>query len=91
MFLIKAGTVIEVEAPKPKTTQYFYWCGWRPYTTKEDKIYDKEEVFDAVTLHNAGDYNFPQWLVRNIELGKTVIHRDGRWALVNPKDIQYLD
>jgi hypothetical protein len=46
MFLVKAGTVIQVQTPKSVT--HHYWSGWMPYTTSEDKLYDKNEVWDAV-------------------------------------------
>ena len=88
MFLVKAGTVIQIEAPKSKT--HHYWSGWIPYTTKEDRLYDKEDVWDAVAMHNGRD--IPDWAVRNItEHHKVIIQAAGKHALVNPKDITYLD
>lgn len=87
MFLIKAGTVIQVETPK---SEYWYWSGWRPYTTKEDKLYEKEEVWDLAAVYNGRE--IPLWAEVNIqEHNKVVIQRDGKFALVNPTDIQYLD
>lgn len=89
MFLVKAGSVIQVEVPKSQG-EYFNWVTGRPYITKEDKIYDKEEVWDIYTINNGRD--LPLWAHRNItEFNKVIIHRDGKFALVNPKDIQYLD
>jgi hypothetical protein len=89
MFLIKAGTVIQVEIPKSERG-YFNWTGWRPYTTKEDKLYDKEEVWDSVALYNGRE--IPAWAVRNIqEFGQVVICKNGKYALVQPKHIEYLD
>ena len=89
MFLIKAGTVIQVEIPK--SPQFFSWAGWKPYTTKEDKIYDKGEVWDMVAVMNERE-DIPAWALRNITAhGKTIIKRGGKYAMVNPKDITYLD
>lgn len=87
MFLVKAGTVIQVEAPKSKS--HHYWNGWIPYTTKEDRLYDKEDVWDIIAAQVRG---IPEWAVRNItEHHKVVIQAAGKYALVNPKDITYLD
>jgi hypothetical protein len=89
MFLVKANTVIQVEAPKSK--QYFYTVGWRPFTTKEDKVYEKEEVVDALRI-NQGYETFPDWIRQNVvEFGKVVLMKDGKYALVNPGDVTYLD
>jgi hypothetical protein len=89
MFLVKAGTVIQVTAPKSLT--HFNWGSWIPYTTKQDRIYDKEDVWDVVAvMQDRGD--IPPWAVHNIlELGKVIIRAQGKHALVNPSDIQYLD
>lgn len=88
MFLIKAGTSIQIQVPK--SIRSFCWAGWRPYVTKEDKIYDKEEVWDYVALHN--DRDIPDWAVRNItEHGYVVIKRDGKFAMCKPSQIEYLD
>lgn len=89
MFLVKAGTVIQVQTPKSMT--HFSWSGWMPYETKEDKIYDKEEVWDAITVHN-GHVNVPDWAKRNIiEFNKVIVKRSGKYAMVNCKDIEFLD
>lgn len=89
MFLVKAGTVIQVQAPKSNTN--FYWSGWMPYTTKEDKIYDKEEVWDAVAVHNDRE-DVPEWARRNItEFNKIILNRKGKYAMINPKDVQFFD
>jgi hypothetical protein len=89
MFLIKAGTVIQVEVPKSEN--HFNWIGWRPYTTKEDRLYDKEEVWDAVAVHNDRE-DIPAWAHRNItEFRKIVIRRGGKYALVNSADVEYVD
>lgn len=88
MFLVNAGTAIQIQAPKSNT--HFCWSSWIPYTTKEDKIYDKEEVWDIYTINNGRD--LPLWAHRTItEFNKVIIQRNGKFALVNPKDIQYLD
>jgi len=88
MFLVKAGSVIQVQVPNSQ--EYFHWSAWRPYTTKEDKIYDKEEVWDIYSINNGRD--LPLWAHLHItEFNKVIIQRDGKFALVNPKDIQYLD
>ena len=89
MFLVKAGTVIQIEYPKSQTR--FTWCNWRPYTTKEDKLYDKEEVWDKVAvLNERGDV--PAWAERNImEHGYTVLMRAGKLAMVPAGKIEFLD
>lgn len=89
MFLVKAGTVIQIEVPKSKN--YFNWAGWRPYTTLEDKLYDKDEVWDKVAvLNNRSDV--PAWAARNIlEHGYTVLMRAGKLAMVPNKNIEFLD
>lgn len=89
MFLVNANTVIQVEVPKSK--RYFYTVNWRPYTTKEDKIYEKHEVIDAIRLMNDHEH-FPDWIRRNIvEFGYVILVRDGKYAMVNPQDAIYLD
>lgn len=89
MFLVKEGTTILIQAPK--STNHFNWFPWRPYTTKQDKFYDKHEVWDSVTVYNdRGDV--PEWARHNIiTCGKVVIQRDGKFALVNARDIEFLD
>ena len=88
MFLVKAGTVIQVSPPK--STSHFNTVGWVPYTTKEDRLYDKEDVWDRVALHNGREV--PMWAERNItEHNKVVIQSKGRYALVKPCDIEYMD
>lgn len=90
MFLVKAGTVIQIQAPK--SPHYFYWgSSWMPYTTKEDKVYDKEEVWDQIAVYNRRD-DVPDWARRNItEFNKVVLVRNGKYALINQKDIEFLD
>lgn len=89
MFLVKAGTVIQIQAPK--STTHFNCVGWIPYTTKEDKIYDKEEVWDAVTVYNKSR-DIPAWIARNVqEHGYVVIKRADKYAMCRPTQIQYLD
>lgn len=90
MFLVKAGTVILVY--KPITgLEAFDWAPWKPYTTKEDRVYDKEAVWDAVAVANERD-DIPAWAVRNVkEFGKTVIQCNGKFALVKASDVAYLD
>ena len=89
MFLVKAGTVIQIEAPKSQI--FWHTSGWVPYTTKEDKLYDSEEVWDAVGVHNGRD-DIPYWAERNItEHGYVVIKRAGKYAMVGPGKIEYLD
>jgi hypothetical protein len=82
--------VIQIELPK--SDRYFHWDGWKPYTTKEDKLYDKHEVWDAVSVYNDSDGQVPEWARRNItEHNKVILHRDGKFALVNKQDVQFLD
>ena len=51
MFLVKSGTIIQVETPKSET--HFYWSGWMPYTTKEDKIYDTHSIVTGKQIGRA--------------------------------------
>jgi hypothetical protein len=89
MFLVKANTVIQIQVPKSET--HFNWLPWRPYTTKEDKFYDKSEVWDMVAVYN-GREDVPEWAWRNItEHGVTVIVRSGKYALVKNKDVVFVD
>ena len=95
MFLVKKGTQIKVFAPFGKISSKFDYAGdpfpWKPYVTKEDKLYDKEEVWDLIGAINGRD-DIPQWALDNItHFGKTVVVREGKFAQVNPKDIEYLD
>jgi hypothetical protein len=90
MFLIKAGTIIQIEVPKTAAS-YHNWAGWKPYITKEDKIYDKAEIWDAVAVHNGRD-DVPEWARRNItEHGYVVIQRAGKFAMCKPSQILFLD
>jgi len=90
MFLVKAGTVIQIQAPKRSWT-HFNWVSWIPYRTKEDKIYDKEEVWDMVGVHNDRE-DIPDWARRNItEHGYTVIRRNNKYAMVPRAQVEYLD
>jgi len=89
MFLVKAGTVIQIKTPKSMT--HFNWGGWIPYTTKEDKLYDKEEVWDAVAVYN-GREDIPEWARHNITLHDyTVLNRAGKYAMVPSKQVEFLD
>lgn len=108
MWMIKAGTTIQIFAPfgriasssssyneKTETT-YTDTSPWKAYTTTEDKIYEKEQVWDTVALFN-GREDVPHWARRNIEeRGKFVIHTvnsKGKvcYAMCNPSQIYYLD
>ena len=90
MFLIKAGTVILIDKPL-KGPGIFDWAPWKAYTTKEDKIYSKEEVWDAVAVANERD-DIPAWAMRNVkEHGKVVIQRAGKFAMAKASDVVYLD
>lgn len=101
MFLIKANTTIQIYAPfgkfgakNPSVGEGHIWCDtapWKPYVTKEDKLYDKHEVWDAIAVFNERE-DVPEWARRNIvEHGKTVVRKGKHYALVNPGDIKYLD
>lgn len=88
MFLVRAGTVIQVQTPKSMT--HFNWGGWIPYTTKEDRYYDTHEVWDYVAVNN--DRPMPDWMIRNItEHGYTIISAKGKFAMVRNEWIQYVD
>lgn len=105
MFKLSAGTQIQVFAPFGEAgailsahTQgdisYVDTAPWKPYTTKEDKLYDKEQVWDAVALHNP-HRNIPTWARFNIEKGYSILKEVKNskvfFALVNPLDLQYLN
>jgi hypothetical protein len=88
MFLVKAGTSIQVQSKKSET--HFNWVGWVPYVTKEDRLYESEDVWDAVALHNGRE--FPAWAARNItEHGQVIIQAAGRFAMVKRTNIIYMD
>lgn len=99
MFELKAGTQIQVYAPfgvvggtngETKNGIYSYDHGaWKDYTAKADTLYEKEDVFDAVALHNGRE--MPLWVARNIELGYTVVRNGKYWAMVRPSKLIYLD
>lgn len=89
MFLVKAGTNIAVEVPQSQRA--WHTSGWMGYTTKEDKIYDTHEVWDAATVLNSA-VPVPDWARRNImDFDKVVIMAKGKYALVNRIDVSYLD
>ena len=104
MWLIKAGTTIRINAPHGKVNgpstvisgshSLTDTAPWKPHTTKEDRLYDKEEVIDAVRLHNDVCGDIPFWIRHNIELSRyrdVVIQRDGKYAMVRRDQIEYLD
>lgn len=89
MFLIPAGTVILVQPPESRT--HFRWVNWMPYTTREDRYYDKHQVWDWVAVHNDRD-DIPSWALRNItEHNRSVVQCKGKFALVNPRDLIFVD
>lgn len=89
MFLVKADTTISVQ--RPAKDGWFYTTSWMPYQTKEDKIYDKHEVFDLIRVTNAYE-TIPDWIRINVlEHGMIVLSRDGKYALVSPWNVTYLD
>ena len=111
MWKIKAGTTIQVFMPfgkvgkdwkdcqhyNPQTqTHYHDTAPWKGYVTKEDKIYDKCNVWDAVAVMNNRD-DVPEWAKRTVmEKHKYVIWETNSkgqivYAHVNPRDIEYLD
>lgn len=86
MFLVKANTVIQV----PVATSSLSLVRWRPYTTSEDKLYDKEQVWDAVAVHNGRD--IPAWAVQNItEHGNVVLRIGTKFAMCKPSQLESLD
>ena len=93
MFLVKAGTVIQIEKPKaPARSSCWDTAPWRPYTTKVDQLYDKEEVWDAVNVYNDDAGEIPEWARRNIREHKyTILMRDGKYAMVPAGKIEYID
>lgn len=89
MFLVKADTTISVQ--RPAKDGWFYTTSWMPYQTKEDKIYDKHEVFDLIRVTNEYE-TIPDWIRINVlEYGMIVLSRDGKYALVSPWNVTYLD
>lgn len=81
---------MQIQAPKSKN--YFNWGSeWISYTTKEDKLYDTHEVWDAVGVHNDRE-DIPDWARRNItEHGYTVIKRAGKYAMVPRTQVEFLN
>ena len=62
----------------------------KPYTTREDKTYDKHEVWDAIAVYNRRE-DVPAWAARNItEHGKVILTVAGKFAMVRPQDIEFL-
>lgn len=105
MWLVKAGTTIRVCAPFGRVggasttlstdgkTSFTDTAPWKPYITKEDKLYDTEQVWDAVAVMNERE-DVPFWAKHNIELSNytdVVIQCQGKYALVKRADIVYLD
>jgi hypothetical protein len=93
MFLVKAGTVIQIEKPKaPARSSCWDTAPWRPYRTTEDKLYDKHEVWDAVSVYNDDAGEIPEWARRNVrEHGYTILKRAGKYAMVPSKQVTFLD
>lgn len=87
MFRVKANTSIQV--PVPPSVKWYRWGSWMPHTTKEDRFYDKHEVFDAVALQNGRE--MPLWIAHNIRQGYVVLERDGKYAMLRPNQIKFLD
>lgn len=85
MFLLKAGTIIQVKSPFINE-EY----PWVPYTVLQDTILEKDQVWDAVALHNDRE-EIPFWATRNIEMGWTVIRRGDKYSMVRPAHLVYLD
>ena len=93
MFLIKAGATIQVNAIN-KSEHCYNSAGWIPYTTTQDNLYENEEVFDKVAVLNSetSGRDIPSWMVQSIiSHDKIIVSRLGRYAMLNPKDIQYID
>lgn len=106
MWLIKAGTTILINAPFGKVGAssssqssdgkwvYIDTAPWKGYTTSEDRIYEKEEVYDIVRVMNDAGDTVPNWIRHNLELAKgaeVIVTCKGKWARVKRSDIQYLD
>jgi hypothetical protein len=86
VFLLKAGTVILVKRTDFIVEEY----PWVPYTVLQDTILEKNQVWDAVALHNDRE-EIPFWAKRNIEMGSSVIHRGNKYSMVRPSDLEYID
>lgn len=116
MWMIKANTTILIDAPfgrvgGPRTVpssdgthSLTDTAPWKAYITKEDRIYEKEQVYDYVRVHNGynlGGESIPAWIAQTVlgaESGHggdgkryVVVSNKGQWAKVNISDIQYLD
>ncbi len=90
MFEVKAGTTIQVYHTVFGNYDDKH-IGWKPFVTKENKIYEKEEVFDIVALHNRPN-TVPAWMRYGImNEGVTFIVRNGKCAKVTSRDIEYID
>jgi hypothetical protein len=85
MFLLKAGTVIQVK--NPFINEEYPWV---PQTVEKDVILEKHQVWDAVVLHNERE-ELPFWATRNIQMGFTIMNIDGEYSMVRPAHLEYLD
>lgn len=110
MFLLPKATPILVYAPfgtvstskKPAPAYsiegsacFYDTAPWRGFTTHADRIYDKEEVFDFVALHNRPE-TVPLWMHNMIRAGEAIIQRANSkqhavFARVKREFLQYLD
>ena len=106
MFMVKSGAVLGIFAPfgrvssesnRAQTEDAFLvdTTPWKNYTTKENKFYDKEQVWDLFTVNN-GQIEVPAWAEHNIrEFGVSIIssaNKSGEtcFAMVKNSDIQYV-
>jgi hypothetical protein len=101
MFLIKAGTKIKVNAPNgvlysklpenQKQSALDNLASWKPYTTQKDKLYDNDQVWDAVAVFNKRD-DVPVWAVKNIiEFACVIVNCEGNYAMVDMTKMEYID
>lgn len=106
MWMIKAGTSILIDAPFGKVggprsvpssdgkSTLTDTASWKGYVTTEDRIYEKEDVYDVVRITNDVCGDVPHWIRHNIELSKgaeVIVHCKGKWARVKRANIEYMD
>ena len=90
MFKIDANTPIHVQRGRPGFD--VSPNGWEPYTTTEDRIYEKEYVYDRVALINGRlDDDNKSEIRRLVRSGYVVVAFGRWWAIVEPQFITYLD
>jgi hypothetical protein len=80
MFELKAGTVLVLVQS----------TGHRQYKARKTTLLNKEEVIDAVAVHNKRD-DVEDWMIPYVRNGHAVIRHQGHIALAPANQLKYLD